>query len=292
MHDEADSALQPSQIEPEALPGDEIEAFIVSAFEDELALAEEETGIRANAFARREALRQVLLYWRKLKSVARQVQETEVRLVLPNRVSPKGRRYNLEGVVDIVADASGIRMYDIKTHEPEYVRAHPDAYAAQLDVYATIYEELKARRIDGTGVIATSIPLKLRGAISRNDPAATNREFQAWEPLIGLPYTRESREATVEDFGRVVDCIEEGHFPPIQPERLDEDYAGRGRSFGERICQNCDIRYSCPSYRSWRLEGRKLRKDNVLDYFRIAENREEDEQFRYAAEEGSDDISD
>jgi hypothetical protein len=142
--------------------------------------------------------------------------------------------------------ASGTRTYDIKTHEPEYVRAHPDAYAAQLDVYATIYEELKARRIDGTGVIATSIPLKLRGAISRSDPAATDREFQAWEPLIGLPYTRESRD-----------------------------------------------RYSCPSYQSWRLEGRKLRKDNVFDYFRIAENREEDEQFRYAAEEeGSDDISD
>lgn len=226
---------------------------------------------------------QVLLFWRKLKSVAQKVQETEVRLVLPNRVSPKGRRYNLEGVVDIVADAAGVHMYDLKTHEPEYVRAHPEAYAAQLDVYATIYEELKAKRIDGTGVIATSIPLKMRGAISRNDPAAIEREYRTWEPLIGLPFTRESREATVKDFGRVVDSIEEGVFPPVPPDRLEEDFAGRGRSFGERICQNCDIRYSCASYRSWRLEGRKLRRDNVLDYFRLAENREEDEQYRFAA---------
>jgi hypothetical protein len=80
-----------SLIEPEADPGDEMEAYIEAAFEDELALAEEATGVRANAFARREALRQVLLYWRKLRAVAEKVEKTEVRLVLPNRVSPKGR---------------------------------------------------------------------------------------------------------------------------------------------------------------------------------------------------------
>jgi hypothetical protein len=89
-----------------------------------------------------------------------------------------------------------------------------------------------------------------------------------------------------------IQAVQQALGLPAKPERLDEDYAGRGRGFGERICQNCDIRYSCPSYRSWRLEGTKLGKDNVLDYFRIAENREEDEQFRSAAEEGSDDISD
>jgi hypothetical protein len=176
-------------------------------------------------------------------------------------------------------------MYDLKTHEPEYVRAHPADYAAQLDVYATIYEELNERKIDGTGVISTSLPMKLRSAISKNDRAAIEKEFLSWEPLIGLPFTRESREATIEDFGRVVDCIEEGRFPPLQPKKLEEDYAGRGRSFGERVCQNCDIRYSCSSYRAWRLEGRKLRKDNVLDYFRRAVNQEEDEEYRYGAEE-------
>jgi hypothetical protein len=281
-----------SPVEAEAMHGDEMEAFVIAAFEDELALAEEETGVRANAFARREALRQVLLYWRKLRSVAEKVEETEVQLVLPNRVSPGGRRYNLEGVVDIVADASGTKMYDLKTHEPEYVHAHPGDYAAQLAVYATIYEELKGCRIDGTGVVATSLPMKLRAAISRNDPAAIDKEFQAWEPLINLPFTRESRDATIENFGRVVDCIEEGRFPPLPPERLEEDYAGRGRSIGERICQNCDIRYSCSTYRAWRLEGRKFRKDTVLEYFRLSENQEEDEQYRYTAHDPGDEISD
>jgi hypothetical protein len=279
-------------VDPQAIPDDEIEAFIEEAFEDELALAEEETGVRANAFARREAYRQVLLYWRKLRATAESVQETEVRLVLPNRVSPGGRRYNLEGVVDIIASQLGTMMYDLKTHEPEYVRAHPEDYAAQLDVYATIYEELKGGRIDGTGIVSTNLPVRLRAAIIRNDLIAIEKEYRTWEPLIPLPFTRETRDATINDFGRVVDCIEEGRFPPLPAEKLDEDYAGRGRSIGERVCQHCDIRYSCPAYRSWRLDGRRLGKDNVLDYFRRAENREEDEEYRYAEGETGHEISD
>jgi hypothetical protein len=271
--------------ESEPLPGDEIEAFIARAFEDELALIEEETGTRPNAFAINEAKRQVLLYWRKLRSTAESVEETEVHLVLPNRTSPGGRKYNLEGVVDIVAEEEGTMMYDLKTHEPEYVLAHPEEYAAQLEVYAAIYEELKGRRIDGTGVISTALPARLRGAIRAGEESAIERELAAWQPLLRMPFTRESRDATVEDFGRVVDKIEECSFPPQPTARLDEDFAGKGRSFGNRVCQNCDVRFSCASYRAWRLDGKKLRKDNVLDYFTLAENREEDEEYRYVAGE-------
>lgn len=268
---------------PEPFPGDEMEAFIVGVFEDELSLIEEETGTRPNALARTEALRQVLLYWRKLHYTAERVEETEVHLVLPNRESPGGKRYNLEGVVDIVADEDGTRMYDLKTHEPEYVLAHPEEYAAQLEVYATIYEELKGRRIDGTGIISTALPARLRSAIRSGDDAAIEKELSAWEPLIKMPFTREARKETIEDFGRTVDAIEDGHFPPMPPERLDEDFAGKGRSFGNRVCQNCDARFSCSSYRYWRLDGKKFRSDNVLDYFSLAENREEDEEYRYIA---------
>lgn len=287
-------SLPPGAHLPEPLSGDEMEEFIVRAFEDELGLVEEETGTRPNAFARAEALRQVLLYWRKLRDTAERVEETEVRLILPNRTSPGGRKYNLEGVVDIVTDEEGTMMYDLKTHEPEYVQAHPEEYAAQLEVYATIYEELKGRRINGTGVISTALPARLRAAIGSGSEDVIERELADWQPLIRMPFTRESRDGTIEDFGRVVDAIESCAFPPQPPERLDEDFAGRGRSFGNRVCQNCDVRFSCASYRAWRLDGKKLRKDNVLDYFSLAENREEDEEYRYIAgeakaESGSDD---
>lgn len=100
------------------------------------------------------------------------------------------------------------------------------AFKPPLDVYAAINEELKERKIDGTGTVSTSLPMKLRSAISRNDRAAVEKEFQSWEPLIGLPFTRESGEAMIEDLGR---------------------------SVGERVSQNCDISYSC-SYPTWRNE--------------------------------------
>ena len=51
-----------------------------------------------------------------------------------------------------------------------------------LAVYATIYEELKGRRIDGTGVVAISPPLWLRAAISRNDPAAIDEDYERTRP--------------------------------------------------------------------------------------------------------------
>ncbi|MBE3063772.1 MAG: hypothetical protein IMZ69_01990 [Spirochaetes bacterium] len=69
-------------------------------------------------------------------------------------------------------------------------------------------------------MVATSLPLWLHAAISRNDPAAIDKAFHSWEPLIELPFTRESRDAPIEDFGRIVDCI--------------------------------DVRYSCSAYRGGR----------------------------------------
>jgi hypothetical protein len=114
--------------------------------------------------------------------------------------------------------------------------------------------------------------------------------MKAWQPLIRMPFTRESRDATIEDFGSVVDAIEERAFPPPSPERLEEDFAGKGRSFAGRVCQNCDARFSCSSYRAWRMDGKKLRSDNVLDYFSLAENREEDEEYKYVAGDAREDV--
>jgi len=39
------------------------------------------------------------------------------------------------------------------------------------------------------------------------------------------------------------------------------------------------------AYRNWRLEGRKLRRDTVLEYFRLAENSEEDEEYRHSVQD-------
>jgi hypothetical protein len=53
-----------------------------------------------------QALQQALHYWRKLKTIATTVTDTEVKLSLPGQVTPNGRRFVIEGVVDIVRDGA------------------------------------------------------------------------------------------------------------------------------------------------------------------------------------------
>ena len=48
------------------------------------------------------ALNQILAYYRQLRHIAEQVTETEVKLTLPNEVSPNNNKFNIEGIVDIV----------------------------------------------------------------------------------------------------------------------------------------------------------------------------------------------
>src|SRR5205807_2231729 len=112
-----------------------------------------------------QARQQVEQYWKKLRDIAVSVTETEVRLQLPNRRTPKGRKFVIEGVVDLVREADRIRMYDIKTHYCGEVRQHFQSYAAQLNVYAYIWRELRGHAVSEMGIIAVQLPERLREAI-------------------------------------------------------------------------------------------------------------------------------
>jgi hypothetical protein len=70
----------------------------------------------------------VLYYWRRLKELAQNVTETEVPLSLPNQKTNSDRKFSIDGVVDIIKDRDDVWMYDIKTHDPEYIRENKDLY--------------------------------------------------------------------------------------------------------------------------------------------------------------------
>ena len=55
------------------------------------------------------------------------------KLALPGKVTPKGRPFVIEGVVDIVREEGEVRMCDLKTHEAAVVRAELDLYVDQLN---------------------------------------------------------------------------------------------------------------------------------------------------------------
>lgn len=216
--------------------------------------------------AKEQALQQVLHYWRKLKDVATTVTETEVKLSLPGQTTPKRRPFVIEGVVDIVRDGDRVVMYDLKTHEAKDVRAERESYEKQLNVYAHIWRGVRGQRLDQTAIIATRLPAELRDAIRSGDRQAIPAAFEAWKPVVDLPFDDHDVRRTIEDFGRCVDDIEDGNFAPPPPEKLRQPPGTRkqkdhGRQanareqrplmFAQLHCQNCDARFGCSSYRAY-----------------------------------------
>src|SRR4026209_2494040 len=106
----------------------QIEEFIREALEKNFEQLRMESGHSLSAPLKQTALDQALFYWQKLKDVATHITETEVRLNLPGQTSPSGRKFGIEGVVDIVREGDRVVMYDIKTHDADDVRDNLEDY--------------------------------------------------------------------------------------------------------------------------------------------------------------------
>src|SRR5947207_1032929 len=102
-------------------PTDPTEAFIREAFDSNFEQLRFESGHALAPEVKERALEQTLLYWRKLRDIAESVTDTEVDLQLPNQKTPNGRKFNIEGIVDIVREQDRTVMYDLKTHDAEFV---------------------------------------------------------------------------------------------------------------------------------------------------------------------------
>lgn len=214
------------------------------------------------------AWQQVLLYWRKLKDLACSVTDTEVRLNLPQQVTPQGRVYGIEGIVDIVRKAGQTTMYDVKTHDAATIRGNLEEYARQLNVYAHIWQNLRGEELDAMAVICTRFPDHVKEALDLGDEARLERALARWNPLINIPFSMEHVEQTIDEFGAVVDAIEGRAFAPKPVEHLRKHRPGERAPFAAMVCVNCDARYSCSSYRTYALGARGATGARFRAYYR------------------------
>lgn len=235
----------------------EIQDFIEQAYQQNFDLLRLETGVALSPEAKRAGLQQVRFYWQKMREVALNVSETEVRLSLPGQESPRERTYGIEGVVDIVREAGKTIIYDIKTHNADYVRSNIDLYADQLNVYAHIWKELQKQPLDGTAIICTEFPAEVKEALRNGDQDQLTRALARWQPLIEIEFDRRMVKDTIRAFGEVVDRIEDHEFCPPPVEKLQEPFTDRTQvRFGTHVCRNCDVRFSCDAYRVYMRHGR------------------------------------
>lgn len=231
---------------------DSMEEFIERHFEDNFQRLRFESGHGLAPEVKQAAKRQVILYWRKLKHIAETITDTEVRLNLPGLKSPKQRKFSIEGIVDIVRERGRTTMYDIKTHEAEYVKKNLSEYEEQLNIYAYIWQTLRQQNLDETAVIATRFPDTLEAAWRNRQrkPQILDQEIREWNPIVEIPFNIEHVQDTIDEFARTVDAIQDGKYAPSPIRRLKEKEF-KNETFATRVCRNCDVRFSCRSYREY-----------------------------------------
>lgn len=244
-----------------------LEEFIEERFNENYELLRATSGRGLSAEVRAGALKEVLVYLQKMYHVAATVTDTEVRLALPQQTSPGGREFTIEGVVDIVRERGFVVMYDIKTHNVEDVRANIEGYREQLNVYAHIWNHVREEPLRAAAVIALKLPAGLRKALDEGNPDFIQYQLDQWAPLVDVPLSKTAVEETMEKFGAVVDLIEEGAFQPPEVERLTEKEEGLSTSFGNRICGNCDARFSCESYHTYQSRFGRRTKERFHQFF-------------------------
>jgi hypothetical protein len=249
------------------LTTEQVEQRIREDFEKNYERLRMEGGHALTPDVKEAALQQALLYWQKLREVAESVTDTEVKLTLPGQITPHDRKYTIEGIVDIVRDSDRTIMYDIKTHDADYVRDNLFIYEQQLNVYAYIWQELRGQPLDQTAIIATAFPDTLQEAISRGDEIFIQQEMARWEPLVEIPLDQQQVAETIRDFGQVVDAIEEKRFAPPSVQKLKEKVGNTASLFATRVCRNCDARFSCSSYRDYALSSSHKKELSFSQYF-------------------------
>ena len=234
----------------------EIIEFIRSRMDENIRSLLSESGQRVNPSVKLAAERQALAYWITMQSIAEKVTETEVKLALPECVSPAGRRFTIEGVVDIIRDEDGLEIFDIKSMPASYVLTNKPKFQEQLNVYAHILSNLKGVKVKRAAIIATGPEDQLRAELRRTEIPASELQslLSRLNPLVEMELCEESIADTIARFGKVIDRIESGDFRPRPAADLDRggDANSSGAKFGVDVCRNCDVRFSCDSYRAFR----------------------------------------
>lgn len=243
----------------------EIMEFIRESFNRNFELLKQESSSSISPLVRDVALNQVMIYWHKMNDLANRITDTEVPIHLGNQKSPEGRSFAIEGVVDVLREDDLTLMYDIKTHDPDFVRQNPELYELQLNVYAYVWEQIRGEPLDGIAIIATSYPEEIRDALrtklldelTEDEAAVFEQKVADWQPLIEMNYDTNQVEETIRKFGEVVDMIEDGIFAPPAIDVLEENWQKSRERFATRVCRNCDARFSCGAYRGFAIKNQK-----------------------------------
>lgn len=160
----------------------------------------------------------------------------------------------------------GVWLYDLKTHDQERIKANLTPYKEQLFIYAFIWKNLQGNQLDNTAIISTSLPNKLEKAIELGKPELIEREVKNWEPIIPIGYSEDEVADMINNFGEVVEHIENSDFAAPDVNTLLNVPDGMKKPFAVHVCRNCDVRYSCKSYAEYMKVSKGANRNNMYKY--------------------------
>jgi hypothetical protein len=230
----------------------EIEKTIREFFDDNYEIMQLEGGHSITSYTKEEALNQILFYYHRNKDLINKITDAEVKLTLPEQKTPKQKiKYTIEGIVDILREGDETWMYDIKTHDLDYIKNNKEIYSNQLNIYAYIWKTLRSKDLDNTAVLSTSLPDDLKNSIKTKDDIKIEEAVKRWDPIIPLGFSEENIDEMIAEFGYAVENIENKRFSPPSVERLNKKDEGERNIFAVKTCRNCDARFSCESFREY-----------------------------------------
>ncbi|PFF01368.1 hypothetical protein CN325_03750 [Bacillus thuringiensis] len=232
-------------------------------------------GHALNAHVKEVALQHVLQYWRKMKHIANEVTETELTLMLPRQKTPSGREFSIRGNVDLLRTENKFYMYDVKTESPDDIKSSMKRYEGQLNLYAKIYYDLYGDPMAKAAIIATGQSPALRKAWISGDEEKINEELDKWNPFIEISVDKDSTTDIVNEFGDTVDKIESQQFSPPPLEDLKKKKR-RNKTFAQYVCDNCDGRFSCPSFKGYIIENGRVNGNNTANIVKYYTKKNED----------------
>ena len=236
-----------------------VEEIIRQNFEDNFERLRLESGHSLSPAVKEIALQQVLLYWRRLHDLAKRITDTEVHLNLRGLKTKKDRKFCIEGVVDIIQEDNLVILYDLKTHDLDSIRGNISEYERQLNIYAHIWQILREKSLNQVAIISTAFPETIKTALTLADEIRLNELLNQWNPLVEIPINDEHINEVINDFGSVVDDIEDHKFIPPKAVKLKKQFIKKD-TFASRICSNCDARFSCSSWCDININNSKKKR--------------------------------
>ena len=191
-----------------AITDEEVEERIREFFDRNYELLRHEGGHVWAEGARRQALEQALLYWRKLKAIATSVTRTEEKLRLRDKSRPRaGRLWSKASSISYVRGPRCGCTTSRRTKSARCVR-RPTITKTSSTSTPTSGKESFARGSTELPLLQHGCRLNLRERFKAATPRAIREAMDAWQPVVDLPFDEEDVDRTIRDFGRCVDNIE------------------------------------------------------------------------------------